>query len=85
MPKEVGSSLQTFTIPCSLNRRKNSRCKTCGDDKVVTDMLQACNSAAWDWSVAFNQWLANPPVDEDIGGIGMDAIWDAFTSRLLSK
>lgn len=61
------------------------RGKTCGDNNIVTEMLQACGSADWFWALAFNKRVANAPPQEDAVGIGADLVWDKFTIRLLSK
>lgn len=66
-------------------RHALSRGKTCGDDLVATEMLQACDSADWNWAVAFNRRVGNSPPQEDIARIGADPVRGAFKIRLLSK
>lgn len=84
---QIGSHADGCFSVDDIRRARHSlpRGKTCGDDNVVTEMLETCDFADWFRAVAFNQRLANPPATEDAGGIGADPIWGAFKIRLLSK
>lgn len=75
-----------FTID-DITRARHSfpRGKTSGDDNIVTEIIEACDSADWFWVVAFNRRLSNAPASEDAGRIVADPIWDSFTIQLLSK
>lgn len=57
--------------------------KTCGDDKLVAEMIRETEVADWHWVASFNTRVMNPP-DSDYGVVA-DPVWDQFGIMLLPK